>query len=151
MTYAIYYELGEVAGLGVRQHIFVPATSLQNKRISPVFWHREITAQNPNRTWQRVTQPSYRPMGSGEASARDQVAHELEQLEGISSTMKMGLGSASYDVKTAFPILLTDTILLDILEGVAYSSNKVPVALLTQVVAIRRTIKDLPALPGAKQ
>ena len=123
MTYAIYYELAADSGRVIQQNIFLPAVRLGSKLIPPTYWFREITSDHFTRTWQRYTPSNYRQISDASLSLRERLEHELGQFEGISSYMRTGMSNPAFTVQAAFPILVTDSILLEIDENTKNNSK----------------------------
>lgn len=148
MTYAVYYELGTALADTVQQFIISPRFHLGNALIPTTLWHRAITKEKPARTWSRSTPSTYYPPEDNHGLALSSLlSHELGQLEGVSSYMRAALADAAYDLYVAFPVLLTDTIKLEMSEATKRSSSSVPTTLLAQIALQRDAIADLPLLP----
>jgi hypothetical protein len=146
MTYALYFEL--VSGDAVRQNIFSPAFRVGTASVWPSYWSRTITPERPKRTWSRSVRSDYDPFPPSPFGSLDTaIREELKQLEGLSSHMREALVDTSSDLRIAFPFLLSESAVAEILEIQELKSNRVPTSILTEI-RIQRKALELPALPG---
>lgn len=136
MLYAIYYELSD--GSKTVQSLFVPAIEQGGRSVPPLLYHREVTEALPNRRWGFVSSTAYN---------RTRLAPTLElavdQFAGLSHTMRGALSLPILTLNGTFPLVVTDSDIVDLLED----HHKLPSKLQARISQTREK-KSFRKLPG---
>jgi hypothetical protein len=142
MTYAIFSEW--TRDEDVRQDLFVPSINLGAKILAPTLWTREISGRG-RRKWNAVPNPTYHPTAEEPSDQTDLLQHEVNQFEGISNWMISVIGDPAWDLRAAFPVLVTTTDLLWFSDKPTTMS-----ADLNERITALRNVKGLPDIGNAK-
>jgi hypothetical protein len=140
MTYAIYSEW--VRDADVRMDLFVPSINLGAKVLAPTLWLKELSGAG-RRKWNAVPNAMYHASGDQYKDVSNLLEHEINQFEGISNWMTSVIADPQWDLRAAFPVLVTSTDLILLSE----KATVMPPDLNERVLSLR-TVLGLPALPG---
>jgi len=131
MTYAIFSEWTDDED--IRQYLFIPSTNIGVRTLPPTLWTREIPASGVRRKWNAIPNPNYSPKNEQASSLTNLVEHEVLQFEGISTWMTSVIADPAYELRAAFPVLVSTSDLIAISE----KASQMPADLAERVRALR--------------
>lgn len=144
MNHAIYFECADDET--TFQSIFFPSCLIGRTQTSPRIATRTITTSRPNARWNIVANQNYsRPEANPDAPLSEYLVNELEQISSISTYFLQSLGDPGLNLIGSFPVLLTDSNLLALIDA----PTEVPNDLLVRIID-RRFSLGWNALPGRK-
>ena len=144
MTYAVYFECS--SDDRIFQSIFFPACKLNGLTVLPRLARRQVSHERPTPVWDVVVNNHYvdpQTAFSPDLKDSEYFSEELAQLHSISSYFLETLADPGLDLVGSFPVHITDSNLLALMEF----PTKIPNDVVVKIRDLRKS-RDWDALPS---